>query len=198
MPKKADSMVILRIELLGVEPLIWRRVRVPGAMRLRTLHDVLQIVMGWQDCHLHEFRVGDALIGVVDRPDVDFPENMQDERSWTVAQVVDTGAPEFEYAYDFGDDWAHRVIVEPSTRSRIPGVGALCLAGEGACPPEDVGGPLGYMQFIEALADASHARHRTYVDWVGGVWDVRGFDLNRVNRELRESGSAIGAEGVRG
>jgi hypothetical protein len=47
-----------------------------------------------------------------------------------------------------------------------------------------VGGSPGYAQFLESLADASHSEHKTYVDWVGGVWDVKGFDLNRVNREL--------------
>jgi hypothetical protein len=52
-PKKFQSAVILRVELLGIEPLVWRRVRVPAAMTLRELHSVLQVVMGWQDCHLH-------------------------------------------------------------------------------------------------------------------------------------------------
>ena len=185
MPKKSRSAVILRVELLGIEPLVWRRVRVPAAMPLRDLHGVLQTVMGWQDCHLHEFRVGDALVGIVDRPELDTPEHMEDERKWTVAKVVASGASEFEYVYDFGDHWVHRVIVEPATRSHIPGTASLCLAGEGACPPEDVGGAPGYAQFLEALADASHSEHETYVDWVGGVWDVKGIDLNRVNRELR-------------
>jgi len=184
-PKRAESVAILRIELLGIEPLVWRRVRVPAAMTLRDLHGVLQTVMGWQDCHLHEFRVGEVLIGVTDRPELDVPETMEDEKEWTVAQVLATGVSEFEYVYDFGDHWAHRVILEPATRSRVPGTAALCLAGEGACPPEDVGGPPGYVQFLEALADASHSKHKTYVDWVGGIWDVKGFDLNRVNRELR-------------
>ncbi|KDP84603.1 hypothetical protein CF70_018540, partial [Cupriavidus sp. SK-3] len=51
-------------------------------------------------------------------------------------------ATEFEYRYDFGDDWQHRVIVEsvgyPDLALALP----VCLACEYACPPEDVGGPL--------------------------------------------------------
>ena len=230
MPTKFNSSVILRVELLGIEPLIWRRVRVPAAMTLRELHGVLQIAMGWQDCHLHEFRVGDVLVGIVDRPELDTPENMEDERNWTVAKIVASGAADFEYVYDFGDHWMHRVIAEPATRSRIPGSGVICLAGEGACPPEDMGGPPGYAQFLEALADASHSEHKTYVGCytdvatesarssddsgrkgettllpfrgrarartaerpdpsknIGGVWDVKGFDANRVNRELMKA-----------
>jgi hypothetical protein len=60
------------------------------------------------------------------------------------------------------------------------------LVGDGACPPEDVGGLPGYAPFIEALGDASLSEHKTYVDSVGGVWDVKGFDLNWVNRKLMQ------------
>jgi hypothetical protein len=184
-PKKSEA-IVLRVELLGIEPLVWRRVRVLATMTLRALHDVLQTVMGWQDCHLHQYRVGDVLIGMTEPPELDVPEGMEEEAGWTVADVVKTGVSEFEYLYDFGDDWQHRIIVEPAVRSRAPGSAPLCLAGENACPPEDVGGHLGYARFLEALADASHPEHGTYVDWIGGVWDPKGFDLNWVNRELRE------------
>lgn len=189
-PNRANVVVILRVELLGVKPLVWRRVRVPAVMTFRFLHGVLQTVMGWQDCHLHNFRVGEALIGVTDRPELDVPENMEDERAWTVAHMLAASASEFEYVYDFGDYWLHRIIIEPVTRSRVPGTGVLCLAGEGACPPEDVGGPPGYVQFLAALADPSHSEHKAYVDRVGGVWDIKAFDLNRVNLELMKASAA--------
>jgi hypothetical protein len=39
-----------------------------------------------------------------------------------------------------------------------------------------VGGPIGYQQFLEALADPSHSEHETYRDWIGGVFDPEGFD----------------------
>ena len=91
---------MLRAELLGIEPLIWQGVRVPGAITLRELHDMLQMVMRWQDFHLQDFRIGDALIGVVDRPKLAVPKNMDDERTWTVAQVVGTGVTESEYGYN--------------------------------------------------------------------------------------------------
>ena len=49
----------LRVELEGIEPLIWRRLEVPAAITLPKLHRVLQVVMGWTDSHLHSFRIGD-------------------------------------------------------------------------------------------------------------------------------------------
>jgi|SRR5579862_1454691 len=183
MAKSRSADIVLRVELLGIEPLIWRRVRVASSTSLKQLHDVLQLVMGWQDMHLHEFLAGELLIGMMDIDDP--PENLQDENAWSLEQLLKTGVSEFEYHYDFGDDWQHRLIIEPAGRGRAGGSGALCLAGENACPPEDVGGPPGYAEFLQALADPKHQNHKQYLDWLGGIWDPRGFDLNRVNRELR-------------
>lgn len=61
----------------------------------------------------------------------------------------------------------------------------VCVAGENACPPEDVGGPLGYALFLEILADPQHEQHEDMVRWIGGVLDAKGFDLNRVNRDWK-------------
>ena len=186
MARSRRTDIVLRVELLGIEPLIWRRVRVAPSGSLKALHDILQRVMGWEDSHLHEFRAGELLIGMPDLDDP--PENLQDENTWTLGQLLHGGVSEFEYVYDFGDDWAHRLIVEPATRGGAAGPSPLCLAGENACPPEDVGGPPGYAAFLRALADSKDENHAQYLQWIGGLWDAKGFDLNRINRELRGLG----------
>ena len=61
------------------------------------------------------------------------------------------------------------------------------MAGENACPPEDVGGPHGYTLFLEILADRQHERHEDMVRWIGGVFDPKGFDLNRINRDWKSA-----------
>jgi hypothetical protein len=61
-----------------------------------------------------------------------------------------------------------------------------CLAGERACPPEDVGGIGGYAGFLEALADAGHPEHQSYLRWIGGAFDPEAFDLEVVNVRLGE------------
>ena len=45
----------LRIVLQRTKPPIWRRVLVPPSMHLDTLHHLIQVVMGWEDSHLHMF-----------------------------------------------------------------------------------------------------------------------------------------------
>ena len=69
------------------------------------------------------------------------------------------------YTYDFGDDWEHDVVLEkvlpPDRVARLS-----CLAGKGACPPEDCGGPWGYASMKEILADPDHEEHEDLLDWL--------------------------------
>ncbi len=182
--------VALRIELLEVVPLVWRRVLVPDHWTLASLHHYLQWVVGWTDSHAHEFAVGAGLVA----PDwwiheAGFDEDAsryRDERRVSVAAVVsELGAyGEFEYRYDMGDGWQHRIVIESAQTStvsdqRLP----VCLAGENACPPEDIGGPHGYALFLDILGDRQHEQHADMVRWIGGVFDPKGFDLNRINRD---------------
>ena len=61
-----------------------------------------------------------------------------------------------------------------------------CLGGENACPPEDLGGPGGYEDFMEAIADPAHADHDEELEWIGGSFDPARFDLDAVNAALRQ------------
>lgn len=183
----------LRIELLDVAPLVWRRVLVSNQSTLASLHRYLQWVMGWTDSHAHEFQIGVSMVA----PDWWIHEigldadisSWRDERRVSVAAVVSElgGRGEFEYRYDMGDGWRHRIVIET-----LPAIGInsdlphpVCVAGENACPPEDVGGPHGFTLFLEILGDRKHEQHEDMVRWIGGVFDPKGFDLNRINREFK-------------
>ena len=187
--------VALRIELLNVVPLIWRRVLVSNHWTLASLHRYLQWVMGWTDTHAHEFQVGASVVAPdwwihESRLDAD-ANRYRDERRVSVAAVVsELGARgEFEYRYDMGDGWEHRIVIEPPPSSWVNREQPLpvCIAGENACPPDDVGGPHGYTLFLDILGDPTHEQHEDMVRWIGGVFDPKGFDLNRINREFKGS-----------
>jgi hypothetical protein len=168
----------LTITLADVHPPVWRRIAVPGSLTLRELHAVLQTAMGWEDAHLHLFRVGDVLYGDVE----DFPGDPGDEETTTVADVACT-ANEFSYEYDFGDGWEHTIQVG----QRLPAVGLgtpHCLDGARACPPEDCGGAPGYERLLEVLADPDQPEHGELTEWVGGEFDPEAFDRAATNELL--------------
>ena len=171
----------LKIQLRQVRPPVWRRVLVPGEITLAELHDVIQTAMGWSDSHLHEFEVDGTRYGVPD-PDWGFDE-VADESRVKLIRVTQQGA-QLRYAYDFGDGWEHDVSVE-KVLGRQPGSRyPCCVAGRRACPPEDVGGPWGYQDFLAAVSNPGHAEHGQSVEWVGGSFDPAEFHLEDVNEAL--------------
>jgi hypothetical protein len=139
----------VRITLLDYQPEIWRRVLVPGSVRLDKLHMIFQEAMGWTNSHLHQFRIGDALYGMHFE---DWPEEELHEAEFKLADVTH-GGERFRYDYDFGDSWEHEVLVERADTIRPALKFAVCLDGANACPPEDCGGTGGYADLLEALAN---------------------------------------------
>ncbi len=182
----------LWISLEEIHPVIWRRLLVPGGVRLNRLHDMFQAVMGWTNSHLHQFRVEGLVFG----PQFDdCPEEELDEKGFTVIGVVGK-VRKFFYDYDFGDGWNHEVVVEEVSSWPWGLKHAVCLDGKRACPPEDVGGPPGYEEFLRVLADPDHEEYRHLVVWSGGGFDPEAFSLAATNiglQRLRIRGSGGGS-----
>ncbi len=179
---KAADILQIRIELEGLEPAIWRRVRVPASIMLGKLHRVIQVAMGWTDSHLHEFDIGGKRYGLSD-PDEDLPYEIITETKIRLDAAL-SGRKTFTYLYDFGDSWEHQLKVEKTLPvSALPH--PVCEAGEHACPPEDVGGAPGYIDFVHAIADPHHPEHQGMLEWCGGAFDPRAFDIDRINRQLK-------------
>ena len=174
----------LKIQLRAVRPPVWRRVLVPGEVTLAELHEIIQTAMGWTNSHLHEFDIDGVGYGVPD-PEWGLPETL-DESSARLFRVAQQGS-RFRYVYDFGDDWQHDVTVEkvhaPEQGTRYP----CCVAGRRACPPEDVGGPWGYEDFLAALADPTHDEHAHWMEWAGGGFDAGDFDVAATDHRLGRS-----------
>lgn len=174
----------LRIFLDQIQPPIWRRVRVPEHHTLGHLHRVVQVVMGWQDYHLHEFSYGSERYG---RPDYDEGAGLRDERRIELRGLGMTPGSVLGYLYDFGDDWHHIVVFEGAMPASADETYPLCIGGERSAPPEDVGGIFGYQEFLQAIADPEHERHEELISWSGGGFDPELFSIEKTNRRLRRA-----------
>ena len=169
------------VELNEVVPRVWRRLLVPGSVRLGKLHRILQAAMGWEDSHLHAFDIADRRYGLLLD---EHPDDELDEASVTVVTALGD-ATTFTYTYDFGDGWKHHVAVGTAWRMPIGLKFAVCLDGANACPPEDCGGPAGYEDLLQVLADPSHEDHADLLEWAGGPIDLTHFDIGLVNARLQ-------------
>ncbi len=175
----SERVARLRIELQELEPTIWRRLDMPLSATLEALHEAIQMTMGWTFSHLWEFEVdgrsyGDPSFQVFDDEPVIYKA-----KGLRLETAIARGADRFVYVYDYGDNWRHDVIVE-EVRDGEPDLEyPAFVSGARRCPPEDVGGPDGFMDFLEAVLDPAHEEHRAMLDWYGGLFDPVGFDEAR-------------------
>jgi hypothetical protein len=173
----------LKIELLDVTPTVWRRLMVPSTIELPELHQVFQTALGWSNSHLHEFVINGVRYSDPD-PDSDDEIGHLDEQGVVLDNALGMDTRCFDYVYDFGDDWHHIVLVEDPHIQSEASEPIQCIAGENACPPEDVGGALRYAEFLAAIADPTHEEHERFRQWSGGEFDPKHFDLESINRAL--------------
>ena len=180
-------MFELRVVLRDIEPTIWRRVRVPADAPLGVVHEVLQVAFGWTDSHLHDFEIGAIRFGMADIEDEIF---CVDEDGAPLGAVALQGST-FVYRYDFGDDWKHEVTVERVMSGEDDTI-ITCTGGERACPPEDCGGPRGYANLLEVLANPKNEEHADMKSWVGRGFKSEKFDLVAVNKKLAALSKRVG------
>jgi hypothetical protein len=180
----AETVYHLKVTMRGIRPPIWRRLRVPSTVTFAQLHDVLQVAFGWTNSHLHQFRVGRDCFGM---PDPDGGgSDVIDERRVRLEKVVNVKS-KLLYEYDFGDGWEHDIVVEraDAVRNPVP----TCLDGRRSGPPEDCGGPFGYGNLLEVLADPSHPEHAEMLEWAGPDLHPEHFDVDATNKQLRTLGA---------
>ncbi|WCR29449.1 plasmid pRiA4b ORF-3 family protein [Paenibacillus thiaminolyticus] len=182
-------MYICQIELNDITPKIWRQFQFHADVTFHQLHNIIQIVMGWEDEHFYEFRLGRKVIGLPDPFFLEEREQLyaQEEK---VGKHVNQEKMTFSYLYDFGDDWEHTITVMRIQPDEEDGVNPVCLEGERCCPPENVGGVPGYCLMTEAMADPRHDYHDAFENWLG-TWDMEHFSCDEVNAELRKQESEL-------
>jgi hypothetical protein len=179
----------LKIKLLGVtKPPVWRRLQLRADTRLDQLHEILQAALGWENYHMHAFSFGDEEFGIPD-PELGF----SDERQVTLGELTDIGA-RFRYTYDFGDDWQHEITVEDLLDADPDTHYPTLVAAKGACPPKDCGGPWGYANLRQILANPNHDEHQDMLEWLGldnaSDFDPATVATKTIDHELALSGAS--------
>lgn len=172
----------IKVTLKHIRPPVWRRIQIPADIKLGKLHDIIQVVMGWTDSHMHTFRKGTEIFGV---PSDELPDMFKNERIVRLDGIAQEG-DKLIYEYDFGDGWEHELKIEKVLPAEKDKKYPLCLSGKRACPPEDCGGPWGYEHLLEVLRNPKHKEHEEMAEWIGENFEPETFNLEEVNAELRQ------------
>lgn len=184
----------LKATLLGTKPSIWRRILLRDDFSLSDLHHVLQISFGWQNAHLHQWflpadgkltRQSLGIARVFAPPDFEL-DDTEDADAMPLSASFAQPQHSILYQYDMGDSWEHEVRLE-SVIDFDGKTDAVCIAGERAGPPEDVGGVAGFYDRLDALRDANHPEHADTLDWFGDDWYETALDLDAINRTVAKA-----------
>lgn len=173
----------IKVSLSDVSPTIWRRLETRDCS-LSELHEIIQIAFGWENCHLYSFEIGGQEYG---DPHMGYDADLRSAHTTRVSDLLEMGHETFEYTYDFGDNWQHRIHVESAspakTRVRYP----RCIDGGRCGPPEDCGGPWGYEELLQSIADPARDDRDELLEWLGGDFDPEQFDVKKINVNLRRA-----------
>jgi len=197
----------IKIELTGSKPLIWRRVLVPEEITFERLHDVIQFAMGWGNDHLYDFNLKEEKLRITSDEEV-----VKEFEYYSKLKLTEKNDPNgyirkrleikpklsskvkidkylikeknIEYVYDFGDYWKHNITLEEIIEDYEYAY-PMCIEGEGACPPEDVGGIYGYAEFLEIIKDEAHPQHEELKQWAEEV-GYEDFNMDETNYSMAD------------
>jgi len=180
-----ETVLTLRLSVVGAQPRVWRRLLVRESMWLSRLHDSIQVVFDWFDYQTHAFALDDLKFGnPVKRDDI----VIEDDRDVTLAELDLSHRERFMYEYHFGEGWQVEVRIEKLGVAEKGFRYPLCLAGERAGPPEDCGGLEAFHDMLACLKTPLSELGREWNEWLGPDYDPALCDLDKVNRALRRLG----------
>ncbi len=178
----------IKIDLDSSKPKITRTILVREDTTFYDLHLAIQTAMGWYNCHLHQFIIGNVRISHPN-PYEGFEYGELNDTTVLLSQYLKEGL-KLKYEYDFGDGWIHTLDVQKvlpfNEKTQYP----LCIKGKNACPPEDCGGVWGYADLIETLKNPKSPDYEDACEWLGieegSEFDPTEFDLDATNEELAD------------
>ncbi|HWG07013.1 MAG TPA: plasmid pRiA4b ORF-3 family protein [Beijerinckiaceae bacterium] len=181
-PESIGEIATVRVELLDTDPLIWREVEVPTSVTLKSLHEIIQALMGWEDYHLWEFTTAKQRFGPPSDEDWGNPP-LVDAAKTCLRDVLKPRKTSIDYLYDFGDSWELRLIVTRIRPGEPDVVYPRYIAGERNAPPEDCGGIPGFYNKLDIIADPKNPDHDDIVEWMG-EYDPETVDEKAIKARL--------------
>ncbi|CDH32747.1 plasmid pRiA4b ORF-3 family protein [Xenorhabdus bovienii] len=168
---------VVKVALRGISPMVWRRFRLSGETSLAAFHYIIQIAQGWQDDHLHQFRIYGKNYGISYSGGIGFPDNPD---KITLDDFEFNAGDLFTYEYNFVEHWLHDIRIE-AVLANSDLKSPFCLAGNrmpGATLADETAKTLALLNAI------IHADETTTVRDIRPL--IEALDAVRFNRQLRQ------------
>ena len=179
-------VIQLTLSLDDWKPRIWRRIWMLEDTPLNMVSMYLYSSMSWCGYHLSEIKTKNASYGDISIDDP-LPE-MLDWEKYTLRDLVDQGIKQFKYFYDFGDSWEMTVNMSVQKKLDSDALYPVCVNGENAAPPEDVGSYQGYEHFIAVMKNPKHKEYKQLSKWWGHKsFDPTNFSVDETNDSILDA-----------
>jgi hypothetical protein len=188
-----------RLSLREISPMIWRRLLVRSDSTIADLHSTLQIAMGWEDVHLHQFIIRRKRYGISWLGGMVFSDNAHQVQLSDLRLRVNE---RFLYEYDFSDQWQHEIRLKKQLPFDPTKNYPDCTGGARAAPPEDCGGPWAYLELqqnynawhiaqriLEIVEADSIGEYREELKTCQSWLKAAQFDRRSVNQRLKQDGA---------
>lgn len=173
------GVIQVRLELADVRPTIWRRLLVSTRASLLELHGIIQRALGQEEASQHAFEVDGVRYAD--------PDECTDCTTETTALNTLALHPGTRITHEVeteGEPWRHVITVEQFTPRLVGQRLPVCLAGEGAAPPDAIEGPGRYQDLLAALDAPLDPRAAELRDWLPQDFDPDYVDLTAINAQL--------------
>ena len=186
----------IKVSIKNTHPPVWRRLQIPAGITFHELNAIIQLAFDWGGYHAYNFEVGAILQGngiFIELPDLDEvweDFEIKDSRKEKIDKYFEK-YKKIKYTYDFGDDWEHDIAVEKIVETDKKLVNPICIKAKMADLPEDCGGPWGYEELLEILADKGNERYDDMKNWIDNAvvnWndDRSQVNIDEINMRLEE------------
>ncbi len=186
----------IKVSIKDTHPPVWRRLQIPAGITFHELNAIIQLAFDWCGYHAYNFEIGSAVRG--DGLFIELP--YPDDGLWgyetkdSEKEKIDKYFKEYkkvEYTYDFGDNWEHVITIEKIVETDKKLVNPICVKAKMASLPEDCGGPWGYEELLDILADKKNKRYKEIKEWLEygfSTWyDNREYvDIDEINMRLED------------
>ena len=143
MSSEGTEIYQLRFWLNKISPLIWRRFLVKSKSSIADLHHLIQLSLGWDNTHLHQFIIQGKSYGIGYSGGMSFTD---DPYNVTLKDLQLRLKERFFYKYNFCIPWELEIRLEKILVVNLKKSYPICIGGNNAAPLEDYDGPVDYIE----------------------------------------------------
>jgi hypothetical protein len=180
----AKEFYEMKISLNGIEPEIWRKFIIDSSTSLEEFHNIIQIVMGWENYHLYGFFIKGVEYMPAD-DDSDLEQEAEDTKGMKLNKFGFRKRDKIRYIYDYGDSWEHTIKIEKIYEPEKDLIAPICIDGARNCPPEDCGSICGYEDILKAINKPTTKAAEELLEWLGDDYDPEEFNIDEINKRLQ-------------